>query len=57
MICSDTVFGINATSDISKSLYDNFEISRVVLMPNITYKSCNYLFILYYPQKVCNFHM
>ena len=46
MICSDTVFGINATNDISKLLYDNFEISRVVLMPNITYKSCNYLFIL-----------
>ena len=25
---------------------DDFEISRVVFMPNITYKSCCYLFIL-----------
>ena len=25
-------------------------------MPNITYKSCYYLFI-YYPQTVCSFHM
>ena len=48
------IFGINTTSDISKLLqviWDNFEISQVVFMPNITYKSCYYLFILL-PQKV-----
>ena len=49
MNCS--AFGINNTSDISKLFYkieiwDNFEISRVVFMPNIMYKSCYYLFIL-----------
>ena len=27
-------------------IWDNFEISRVVFMQNITYKSCCYLFIL-----------
>ena len=36
------IFGINTTSEI----WDNFEIKRVVFMPNITYKSCYYLFIL-----------
>ena len=43
------VFGINTTSDILKLWYviwDNFEISRVVFMPNISYKSRYYLFIL-----------
>ena len=43
------IFGINTTSDISKLLkviWDNFEISQVVFMPNITYKSCYCLFIL-----------
>ena len=33
------IFGINTTSDISKSsqiTYNNFEISLVVFMPNIT---------------------
>ena len=36
-------------SDISRLLYviwDNFEMPRVVFMPNFTYKSCYYLFIL-----------
>ena len=47
MNCS--AFGINNTSDISKLFYkieiwDNFEISQVVFMPNIMYKSCYYLF-------------
>ena len=32
-------------SDIWHKYQDNFEISRVVFMPNITYKSCYYLFI------------
>ena len=53
------IFGINTASDISKLLYviwNNFEISRVVFMPNITRKSWYYLFILLHP-KVCNFHM
>ena len=61
------IFRMNTTSDISKLLHvisravrrvkfqDN-EMSRVVFMPNITYKSCYYL-LYYYPQKVCNFHM
>ena len=38
MICS-VILGIHTTSHISKFLYviwDNFEISRVLLMPNIT---------------------
>ena len=41
-------------SDISRLLYviwDNFEISRVVVMANFTCKSCYYLFILL-PAKV-----
>ena len=45
MIYSDIWHKINTTSDISKLLNiicDNFEISRVVIMPNITYKSCYY---------------
>ena len=48
------IFGINTTSDISKLLYRiswainlrQFGISQVVFLPNITYKSCYYLFIL-----------
>ena len=47
MICSDIWHKYQ--SDISKLLYliwDNFEISLVVFMPNITYKSCYSLFIL-----------
>ena len=49
MISDDN--GINIESGISKLLYvnefwNNFEISRVVFVPNITYKSCYYLFIL-----------
>ena len=47
-------FGINTTGDISELFYiiwGNFEISRVVfIMPNITYNSCYYLFILQ-PEK------
>ena len=31
---------------IRNSSWDNFEISQMVFMPNITYKSCYYLFIL-----------
>ena len=57
------MFGMNTTSDISKLLYlisaseiwDNFEISWVVFIPNTTYKSCYYLFVLL--PAVCNFHM
>ena len=36
----------NFTSRLASEIWDNFEISRVVFMPNITYKSCYYLFIL-----------
>ena len=68
MICSDIwhkyhgwYFEIvirNFTSPFSSEIWGNFEISPVVFMPNITYKSCYYLLTLYYyPQKVCNFHM
>ena len=40
------------------SIWDKFEISQVVFMSIIMYKSCYYLFIKYsYPQKLCNFHM
>ena len=46
----------NFTSRQGSEILDNFEISRVVFMQNITYKSCCYLFILL-PAKVCNFHM
>ena len=48
MICSDVwpkyrewYFKI-----VIREIWGNFEISRVVFMPNITYKSCYYLFIL-----------
>ena len=67
MICSDIwhkyherYFEIiirNFTSRYASEICDNFKISRVVFMPNITYNSCYYLFILNYPQKGCNFHM
>ena len=56
MICSDIwhkyhwrYFEIvirNFTSRYASEIWDNFEISQVVFMPNITYKSCYYLFIL-----------
>ena len=53
-ICSDIWHKINTTSDIWELFYiiwGNFEISRVVfIMPNITYNSCYYLFILQ-PEK------
>ena len=39
-------------------IWDNFETSRVVFMPNITYKWClSIICLYYYPQNVCNFHM
>ena len=59
IICSD-IWHYNHDTDISKLLYviwDNFEISRVIFMPNITYKSSYYLFILLPAKRVCNFHM
>ena len=50
---SVVIFGINTTIVIrnftsrqASEIWDNFEISRVVFMPNITYKSCYYSFIL-----------
>ena len=56
MICSDIwhkyhewYFEIvlrNFTSRLASEIWDNFEIWRVVFVPNITYKSCYYLFIL-----------
>ena len=36
----------NFPSRWASEIWDNFEISRVVFMPNVTYKSCYYLFIL-----------
>ena len=36
--------------------WDNFEISRVIFVPNITYKSWPYLFILLTAKVNCNFH-
>ena len=36
----------NFTSRQASEIWDNFEISQVVFMPNIRYKSCYYLFIL-----------
>ena len=61
MICSDIwheynerYFKIvvrNFTSRLASEIWVNFEISLVVFMPNITYKSCYYLFILL-PAKV-----
>ena len=53
------IFGINTTRDISELFYispqaseiwGNFEISQVVNMPNITYNSFYYLFLLQ-PEK------
>ena len=35
----------NFTSSYASEIWGNFEISRVVFMPNITYNSCYYLFI------------
>ena len=40
----------NFTSRWASEIWDNFEISQVVFMPNITYKSCCYLFMLL-PEK------
>ena len=61
MICSDIwhkyhewYFEIVSASEI----WDNFEISWLEFMPNITYKSLFAIICLYYcPQKFCNFHM
>ena len=66
MICSDIwhkyhewYFEIvvrNFTSRQASEIWDNFEISRVVFMPNITTNHA--IICLYYsPQKVCNIHM
>ena len=53
MICSDIwhkyhewYFEIVTGEKASEICGDNFEISRVVFMPNILYKSCYYLLIL-----------
>ena len=46
----------NFTGCYVSEIGDNFQISLVVFMANITYKSCYYL-LYYYQQKVCNFHM
>ena len=67
MICSDIWHKLLTTSDISKLLYEilrtvrrvkfetvKFEISRMVFVPNITYKSCYYMFILL-PSEVLYF--
>ena len=67
MICSDIWHKLLTTSDISKLSYEilrtvrrvkfetvKFEISRMVFVPNITYKSCYYMFILL-PSKVLYF--
>ena len=58
MICSDIwlkyhewYFKIvlhNFTSRYTSEIWDNFEISRVVFMPNITCNSCYYLFLLHF---------
>ena len=36
----------NFTRLTAREIWDNFEISQVVFVPNITYKSCYYFFIL-----------
>ena len=67
MICSDIWHKLLTTSDIWKLLYEilrtvkrvkfetiKFEIPRMVFVPNITYKSRYYVFILL-PSKVLYF--
>ena len=55
------IFGINIT--ISRAVRrvkfeTTLKFHEWYFMPNITYKSCYYLFtVYYYPQKVCHFHM
>ena len=49
-------------SDISKLNYldetgDYFEISQVVFMPNVMYKSGYHYFVYTTTRKVCNFHI
>ena len=44
------IFGINTTSCQASEIWGNFEISQVLFMPNITYNSCYYLFMLQ-PEK------
>ena len=39
----------NFTRVSAREIWDNFEMSHVVFIPNIT--------VYYYPQKVCYFHM
>ena len=63
------IFGINATSDISKLLYIisravrrvKFEISRVVFLfvkiCQISRTNHTNICLYCYPQKVCNFHI
>ena len=41
-------------------IWDNFEISQVVFMPNIMYLLCTnhaIICLYYYPQRFCNFHV
>ena len=45
MICSN-IWHYNHEWYFKIEIWDNFEISRVIFMPNITYKSSYYLFIL-----------
>ena len=46
----------NFTRLTAREIWDNFEISQVVFMPNITTNHA-IICLYYYPQKVCNFHM
>ena len=66
MICS--VFGINATSDISKLLYViSRAVRRVKFETTLKYHEWYFcqisrtnhalIYLYYYPQKVSNFHM
>ena len=41
-------FKIVAQLSTASEIWDNFEISRVVFMPNITYKTCYYFFIIWF---------
>ena len=51
---SQISLAFRATREIK---YNNFEISLVVFMPNITYKNHTIICLYYCPQTVCNFHM
>ena len=61
MIIVVIYFGLNTMSD-SKLLYviviwDNFEISQVVYLWQISRTNHAIICLYYNPQKVCNFHM